>query len=163
LDTYLDALQGFPDNCDNIQVAKGNAMLIKKDIFKNLMWYVLPDTNKQYPVTIERVRKIKSLNTQGVIPEELEAVEITSKAKEAEPEFVELVGQISLQSLERADKKRKQKQQQPRQQRQQPPQQRGQQQKGQQQRGPQQNPNRPPQGGPQRGPNRPPQQPRRDK
>jgi len=62
LDTYLDALQGFPDNCDNIQVAKGNALLIKKDIFKNLMWYVLPDSNKQYPVTIERVRKIKSLN-----------------------------------------------------------------------------------------------------
>ncbi|HZJ58843.1 MAG TPA: regulatory iron-sulfur-containing complex subunit RicT [Chitinophagaceae bacterium] len=165
LDTYLDALQGFPDNCDNIQVAKGHAMLIKKDIFKNLMWYVLPDSNKQYPVTIERVRKIKSLNAQGVIPEELEIAEITSsKVKEVEPEFVELVGQISLQSLERADKKRKQKQQQPRQQRQQPPpQQKGQQQKGQQQRGQQQNPNRPPQGGQQRGPNRPPQQPRRDK
>src|SRR5436190_21474924 len=166
LDTYLDALQGFPDNCDNIQVAKGNALLIKKDIFKNLMWYVLPDSNKQYPVTIERVRKIKSLNAQGVIPEELEAVEITSsKVKEAEPEFVELVGHISLQSLERSDKKRKQKQQQPRQQRQkQPPQQQsGQQQKGPQQRGLQQNPNRQPQGGQQRGPNRPPQQPRRDK
>ena len=159
LDTYLDALQGFPDNCDNIQVAKGNALLIKKDIFKNLMWYVLPDSNKQYPVTIERVRKIKSLNVQGVIPDELEAVEITSsKVKEAEPEFVELVGQISLQSLERADKKRKQKQQQPRQQKQRPPQQ----QRGHQQKGPHQNPNRP-QGGQQRGPNRPPQQPRRDK
>jgi len=112
LDTYLDALQGFPDNCDNIQVSKGNALLIKKDIFKNLMWYVLPDSNKQYPVTIERVRKIKSLNAQGTIPDDLEPVEITSsKAKEAEPEFVELVGQISLQTLERADKKRKQKQQ----------------------------------------------------
>ncbi|MFZ1329086.1 MAG: regulatory iron-sulfur-containing complex subunit RicT, partial [Chitinophagaceae bacterium] len=32
LDTYLDALQHFPDNCDVIQVAKGNAFLIKKDI-----------------------------------------------------------------------------------------------------------------------------------
>lgn len=30
LDTYLDALQHFPDNCDVIQVAKGNAFLIKK-------------------------------------------------------------------------------------------------------------------------------------
>ena len=165
LDTYLDALQGFPDNCDNIQVAKGNALLIKKDIFKNLMWYVLPDSNKQYPVTIERVRKIKSLNAQGVIPEELEAVEITSsKVKEAEPEFVELVGQISLQSLERADKKRKQKQQQPRQQRQGPRNQGPQQgNRPNQQRGPQQNPNRPPQGGQQRGPQRPPNQPKRDK
>jgi len=36
LDTYLDALQFFPENCDMIQVAKGNAILIKKDIFKNL-------------------------------------------------------------------------------------------------------------------------------
>src|SRR6187549_3612698 len=165
LDTYLDALQGFPDNCDNIQVAKGNALLIKKDIFKNLMWYVLPDSNKQYTVTIERVRKIKSLNAQGVIPEELEAVEVTSsKVKEAEPEFVELVGQISLQTLERADKKRKQKQEHGQRDnrgpRNQGPQQGN---RPNQQRGPQQNPNRPPQGGQQRGPNRPPQQPRRDK
>ena len=151
LDTYLDALQHFPDNCDNIQVAKGTASLIKKDIFKNLMWYILPDSNKQYPVTIERVRKIKSLNAQGVIPDELETVEITSsKVKEAEPEFVELVGQISLRSLEKADKKRKQKQhhqkQQPRQRSQQPPP---------QQKGPQQNrPNQGQQRGPQR-PNQP--------
>ncbi|HET6767820.1 MAG TPA: regulatory iron-sulfur-containing complex subunit RicT [Chitinophagaceae bacterium] len=151
LDTYLDALQHFPDNCDSIQVVKGNASLIKKDIFKNLMWYVLPDSNKQYPVTIERVRKIKSLNAQGVIPEELEVAEITSsKIKEVEPEFVELVGQISLRSLEKADKKRKQKQQQ-KQRPQHPPQ---------QQRGQQQNPNRQ-QGNQQRGPNRPPQPPNR--
>jgi cell fate regulator YaaT (PSP1 superfamily) len=110
LDTYLDALQHFPENCDVIQVAKGNAFLIKKDIFKNLMWYTLPDSNKQYPLTIERVRKIKSLNQQGIIPEELEAVEVTSsKPKEVEPQFVELVGQITLRSLEKAaDKKRQQ-------------------------------------------------------
>ena len=150
LDTYLDALQHFPDNCDSIQVAKGAASLIKKDIFKNLMWYVLPDTNKQYPLTIERVRKIKSLNTQGVIPEELEAVEITTmKVKEAEPEFVELVGQISLRSLEKADKKRKQKQQhQKPQQKSQRPQQPPHQQRGQP---PQNRPNP----GQQKGPHRP--------
>ena len=57
LDTYLDALQHFPDNCDVIKVAKGNAFLVKKDIFKNLMWYTLPDNNKQYPLSIERVVK----------------------------------------------------------------------------------------------------------
>lgn len=113
LDTYLDALQHFPDNCDVLQVAKGNAFLIKKDIFKNLMWYTLPDSNKQYPLAIERVKKIKSLNQQGVIPEELEPVDVTSsKPKEAEPEMVELVGQISLRTLEKAEKKKKQQQQQ---------------------------------------------------
>jgi len=138
LDTYLDALQGFPDNCDVLQVAKGNAFLIKKDIFKNLMWYTLPDSNKQYPLTIERVQKIKAQNRQGITPDELEPVDVTSgKQKEAEPEMVELVGQISLRTLEKAEKKKKQQNQQ----RQQRPQQRGggqpQQGGGQQNRGPQ--------------------------
>jgi cell fate regulator YaaT (PSP1 superfamily) len=108
LDTYLDALQHFPDNADSIQVAKGTAILIKKDIFRNLMWYILPDSNKQYPVPIERVRKIKQQNLQGIIPGELEAVEVTSqKPKEVEPEFVDVVGQISLRTLEKAEKKKK--------------------------------------------------------
>jgi cell fate regulator YaaT (PSP1 superfamily) len=110
LDTYLDALQGFPENCDMLQVTKGTATLIKKDIFKNLMWYVLPQSTKQYPLTIERVRKIKSLNQQNIVPDELEAVEVvSSKAKEVEPEFVDVVGHISLRSLEKADKKRRDK------------------------------------------------------
>lgn len=109
LDTYLDALQGFPENADMLQVARGTATLIKKDIFRNLMWYVLPDSTKQYPVTIERVRKIRSLNMQNIIPEELEVVEVVStKQKEIEPEFVDVVGHISLRSLEKADKKRHQ-------------------------------------------------------
>jgi cell fate regulator YaaT (PSP1 superfamily) len=111
LDTYLDALQHFPENCDVLQVAKGNAFLIKKDIFKNLMWYTLPDSNKQYPLSIERVKKIKDLNRQGIRPEDLEPVEIvSSKPKEEEPEFVELVGQISLKSLDRAAQKKRQQQ-----------------------------------------------------
>jgi cell fate regulator YaaT (PSP1 superfamily) len=108
LDIYLDALQHFPDNADILQVQKGMATLIKKDIFKNLMWYVLPDSTRQYPLTIERVRKIKQQNEQGITPLELEAVEITSnKPKEVEPEFVDVVGQISLRSLERAEKKKR--------------------------------------------------------
>ena len=127
LDTYLDALQYFPEDCDVLKITKGNAFLIKKDIFKNLMWYTLPDSTKHYPLTIERVQKIKTLNMQGMIPEELEAVEITSsKPKEVEPEFVDVVGQISLQQLERADRKRKQQQQPRQQQRQQGNQQRSQ-------------------------------------
>lgn len=111
LDTYLDALQHFPNNCDTIQVAKGTAYLIKKDIFKNLMWYSLPGSTTQYPLAIDSVKKIKSQNQQGIIPEELETVEVTSnKPKEVEPEFVDVVGQISLRSLEKADRKRRHQQ-----------------------------------------------------
>jgi cell fate regulator YaaT (PSP1 superfamily) len=107
LDTYLDALQNFPDNAENIQTTKGNAHLIKKDIFKNLMWYVLPDTNKQYPLTIQRVKEIQRLNARGEKPDDLQPVDLTSKTKEVEPVFVDVVGQISLRSLERNDKRRK--------------------------------------------------------
>ena len=108
LDTYLDALQNFPDNAETLQVAKGTAILIKKDIFKFLMWYVLPDSNKQYPLTIERVRKIRQLNLQNVVPESLEPVEVsTGKPKEDESGFVDLVGQISLKTLEKADRKKR--------------------------------------------------------
>lgn len=159
LDTYLDALQSFPDRADMIRVAKGTATLIKKDIFKNLMWYVLPESNKQYPLTIERVRKILSQNAQGIIPDELEAVDVTStKPKEVEPEFVDVVGQISLRSLEKNDRRRKQQQQQQQRQKGAAPRPSGPQQPGSkppaaQQARPQQN--RPAQGGQQQGP-RPP-------
>ena len=73
------------------------------------MWYVLPDSSKQFPLTIERVKKIKNLNAQSVVPEELEAIELnTGKPKEAEHGFVDLVGQISLKTLEKAERKKKQ-------------------------------------------------------
>ena len=49
----------------------------------------------------------------SLFPEELEPVEVTSsKPKEIEPEFADLVGQISLQTLEKADRKRRNQQQQ---------------------------------------------------
>jgi hypothetical protein len=190
LDTYLDALQFFPNDADMLEVAKGRAFLVKKDIFRNLMWYTLTDSNKQYPLSIETVKKIKAQNREGIRPEELETVEVTgSKPKEVEPEYADIVGQISLKSLERTTRRRKEKergqqqkqpgnnrppQQQggprPAQQKQDQPQQRG----GQPNRGnnpdqrsaqrpPQQGNNRPPQGGgrpQQRGPQgRAPQRP----
>lgn len=109
LDTYIDALQFFPDDADTIEVVKSRAFLVKKDIFRNLMWYTLPDSNKQYPLTIERVKKIKELNRQGIRPDELEPVEfVNSKPKEVEPEYADIVGQISLKTLEKTSRKRRQ-------------------------------------------------------
>ncbi len=111
LDTYLDALQHFPDNAETIEIAKGKAFLIKKDIFKNLMWYMVEGGSKHYPLTIARVKEIKRLNAQGIRPEELEAIEINSnKPKEVEPQFVDVVGQISLRSLEKNDRRRREQQ-----------------------------------------------------
>jgi cell fate regulator YaaT (PSP1 superfamily) len=117
LDTYLDALQHFPDNADALETTKGVAFLIKKDIFRNLMWYTLPDSSKHYPLSIKRVKEIKQLNQRGERVEELGVVDVTTgKPKEAEPAFVDVVGQISLRSLEKNDRRRRDQQRQQRQQ-----------------------------------------------
>ncbi len=180
LDTYMDALQFFPTDADTLEVARGRAFLVKKDIFKNLMWYTMADSNKQYPLTIETVKRIRQQNREGIRPEELETAEvIIGKPKEVEPEYADLVGQISLRSLEknsrrRRDKERSQQQkqqggagqgnrrpdqrgggnQQQGQQQQRPPRQGGEQRQAPPQRPPQQ---RPPQQGGAQG-SRPPQQ-----
>jgi cell fate regulator YaaT (PSP1 superfamily) len=117
LDTYLDSLQYFPENADTLIFAKGKAHLIKKDIFKNLMWYIIEGGSKHYPLTIEKVKEVKAKNQQNIFPEEIDAVEVrNNKQTEDVPAFVDLVGQISLRSL---DKKQQQKNRQQRQQRQQ--------------------------------------------
>ncbi len=113
LDTYLDALQYFPENAEVLEVAKGRAYLIKKDIFRNLMWYTMPESTKHYPVSIDGVVKIQQQNREGIKPEALETVEVISgKPKEVEPEFVDVVGQISLRTLERNTQKRRNKERQ---------------------------------------------------
>jgi cell fate regulator YaaT (PSP1 superfamily) len=110
LDTYMDALQYFPDNADMLETAKGRAFLNKKDIFRNLMWYNLADSSKPFALTIEKVREIKQLNQQGIRPEEIETVEVvSSKPKEVEPEYADIVGQISLRNLEKVSRRRRDK------------------------------------------------------
>ena len=181
LDTYMDALQFFPTDADMLETAKGRAFLVKKDIFRNLMWYTMADSNKQYPLAIDMVKKLKAQNRDGIKPEFLETAEvITGKPKEVEPEYADIVGQISLNSLEKNSRKRRdrerslQQDNRPSQQRQQqqpqgrqqnnpqgqrqqrPPQQRGSQQQPQQQGQPANKPAQQQQGGSR--PQRPPQQ-----
>ena len=110
LDTYMDALQFFPTDADMLETAKGRAFLVKKDIFRNLMWYTMADSNKQYPLAIDMVKKVKAQNREGIKPEVLETAEvITGKPKEVEPEYADIVGQISLKSLEKTTRKRRDK------------------------------------------------------
>jgi hypothetical protein len=68
----------------------------------------MPDSTKHYPLSIETVMKIKAQNKEGIKPDALETVEVTSgKPKEIEPEFVDVVGQISLKSLEKNSRRRR--------------------------------------------------------
>jgi cell fate regulator YaaT (PSP1 superfamily) len=111
LDTYMDALSVFPDHAESLETIKGIAHLQKRDIFKNLMWYSYSDNNKQYPLSIERVKEIKLLNKQGQKAEDLQPVELEAKGTKdgikVDMGFVNDVGQLSLRSLEKNNKKKK--------------------------------------------------------
>ena len=110
LDTYMDALRVFPDGAETIETTQGNASLVKKDIFKNLMWYSYRDSSKQYPLSIERVKEIQRMNREGKKPDELQPVELETNANKAgikvEMGFVNDVGQISLKALEKGNRKK---------------------------------------------------------
>lgn len=112
LDTYMDALRMFPDNAELIETTQGKAYLQKRDIFRNLMWYSFRESNKQYPLTIARVKEILKLNKDGVKPEELQAVELEAKNDKVKVDvgFVNDVGQITLKNLEKGGAKRRNKQ-----------------------------------------------------
>lgn len=135
LDTYMDALHSFPEGADQIEMAAGKAYLQKKDIFRNLMWYSFGGSNKQYPLTIERVQEIIALNAAGEKPEDMEAVEIQVRHKDPEKTvdmgFVNDVGQLTLSSLSKSAKKKQQAKQRQQQQQGKQPQQQKQQAQGQ--------------------------------
>lgn len=109
LDTYLDALQHFPDDAETLYTEMGNAVLVKKDIFKNLMWYTLPQSAIHYPLSIERVIEIKKLNSKNIKAPELKPIElrIAKNTEEEKHDFVDVVGQISLKSLQKNSPKKK--------------------------------------------------------
>lgn len=111
LDTYMDALSVFPDHADSLQTVNGVAHLQKRDIFKNLMWYSFAGNNKQYPLSITRVKEILVLNKQGTKVDELQPVELELRdargSIKADMGFVNDVGQITLKALEKNRKKKK--------------------------------------------------------
>ena len=111
LDTYMDALSVFPDNVESLETITGIAHLQKRDIFKNLMWYSYSGNNKQYPLSIERVKEIHTLNKQGQKAEDLKPVEIETRDTKAgikvDMGFVNDVGQLNLKTLEKKNTKKK--------------------------------------------------------
>ncbi|HMZ67674.1 MAG TPA: regulatory iron-sulfur-containing complex subunit RicT, partial [Chitinophagales bacterium] len=109
LDTYLDALRDMPQKAEFIESEVGVAKLIKTDILKGLMTYIEKETNKAYTLTFENAKSVLEMNKAGKKPVNLTDLAEAPEEQNDNAEFVELVGQISLSSLERSDKKRKQK------------------------------------------------------
>lgn len=115
LDTYMDALEGFPKKADVLRTEVGKAVLIKTDIFKGLLFYAytgdnVPRGQRIHTLTIERVNVILDLNRNGQKPTDL--VDLESLLDDiAEPEAdynaSDLVGVIELPPEERKRRKKR--------------------------------------------------------
>jgi len=96
LDTYLDALTDFPKQDVVLKTEKGDAVFVKMDIFKGLMWYTYKENrSKWFRLTLEHVQEILSLNKNKETVASLEEYEsdILADTKVA---FEDVVGQDSL-------------------------------------------------------------------
>ena len=96
LDTYLDALKGFPDFETKLKTEKGDAICQKQDIFKGLMWFAYTDNFANWHVlNIEQVKEIMAENKQNKKVSSLEDFAIETVA-EPEKDFNNAMGQESL-------------------------------------------------------------------
>lgn len=107
LDTYLDALQDFPDFDTKLHTEKGDATCQKLDIFKGLMWFSYTDSPAVWHMlNIEQVKEIMAENKQKKKVASLEdfVVEVISEPTQ---DFTNAMGQESLTRFDKPNRKRK--------------------------------------------------------
>ena len=111
LDTYMEAIEEFPQDVDVIRYQGGSASLIKMDIFKRLLYYsveVERGRNTMMALPLERVKLIKQMNLQGQLPEQLmDPKDIV--AQEEKFDFADVTGDIELPDYKKKRSKKKKK------------------------------------------------------
>lgn len=105
LDTYNDAMKKFPRNADKIETEEGVAYLKKTEVLKKLMWYEYEGTRNFFKLNIDTVAELLFMNKQGKKPASLNNYNVVEKVVVDESKHDDLVGQVSLATLE--DKARK--------------------------------------------------------
>lgn len=113
LNTYLEVLQEFPKNVHTIKTKKGNATLVKTDIFKRIMYFAFRTEfgiSEMHQLSIEQVKELNDLNKQGILPEDLKDVSTTNDfLEEEEIGFVDGAGSLELKQLDKKKKRNRNK------------------------------------------------------
>ena len=110
LDTYMDALRHFPKNVDRIRTEKGTAVLIKTDIFKQLMYYAYETERGKSNITavhVSRVKEIKAMHENGEVPADLLSEAALEAAEEKLLDFEDVTGVIELPAEKRRRRSRR--------------------------------------------------------
>ncbi len=109
LDSYLDALESFPKQDVILKTERGEAIFVKMDIFKKLLWYTYKEEKfKWYKLSLDQVSEILELNENNELGSPLEEYE-SEIVEEATVDFENVVGQDSLTRFDTPKKPRRNK------------------------------------------------------
>ena len=107
LDTYMEAMDEFPQDVDVLKFQNGSASLIKIDIFKRLLYYSVEmekGRNTMMALSLERVKVVKDMNMRGQFPEQIQDPELI--AEEEKMDFADVTGDIELPDYKKKKKKK---------------------------------------------------------
>ncbi len=110
LDTYLEALNQFPEDVDTLETQAGVANLLKLDIFKGIMYYSMQSEqvrNKIIALDIATVAKIKQMILSGKKPQDLSSFKMVTKEENPDLGFADVTGEIELPAEKRKPSRRK--------------------------------------------------------
>ena len=97
LDSYTEALQGFPSTKTRLKTKKGNAKFVKLDVFKNKMsYYYQENPSEIIDILVEDVKKIIALNKSGTVPEKIEDFSIMEEESLSFKNATELAIKLKL-------------------------------------------------------------------
>ena len=115
LDTYIEALEDFPDKAEKFKTEAGLAILVKTDVFKRLMFYTYIDNRaKFYAIHVDQIWEALEMIKNGKLPASLEDILAMApapevdEADEAEPDYDSINDVVQL-PIEKRKKKKKKK------------------------------------------------------
>lgn len=114
LDLYMEAADLFPTNADKLKTKEGDAILVKTDIFRQLMYYAIDQEGakgKLIALAPQKVREIKAMNQRGEYPPNLVDLQVLLPARpeEAEDEEVDFESVNDVLELPAEQRKKKKK------------------------------------------------------
>ncbi len=108
LDSYNDSLKNFPKNADKIETEEGIAWLKKTEVLKKQMWYEYDaQRGNFFKLDIADVKELLFMNKGGKKPKSLDDFAIVETVKVDESKHEDLVGQVTLQTLEEKERKKR--------------------------------------------------------
>ncbi len=108
LDTYVEAMSAFPKRADKLKFTNGTAVLVKTDIFKQLMYYTYREGPRGglFALPVARVHEVVALNKKGELAASLESLAHVSPTDPHEDAYKdELTGAVELPPEEKRRRK----------------------------------------------------------